>query len=157
VAHALSRAASSQSSTPARSRQTAGIKRRHQWQCRAKVMPGVTINLMTKWAVLIAAAGLCLSANAAVTLTGVVGDDMCGMDHTKMGGTDAAKCAAECAKGMGAKYSLVVGADQYVLSDQAAGVKYIGKKVTVTGDVTTTGTGKDTVKTLKVTKIAAAK
>ena len=100
---------------------------------------------MTKWAVLIAAAGLCVSANAAVTLTGVVGDDMCGMDHKKMGGTDAAKCAAECAKGMGAKYSLVVGTDQYLLSDQAAGVKYIGKKVTVTGDVTTTGAAsKDT-------------
>jgi len=82
---------------------------------------------------------------------------MCGSDHTKMGGTDAAKCAAECAKGMGAKYSLVVGADQYVLSDQAAGAKYIGKKVTITGDVSTSGTGKDEVKSLKIKSIAPAK
>jgi hypothetical protein len=118
---------------------------------------GVTINLMTKWPVLIAAAGLCFVANAAVSLTGVVGDDMCGIDHKKMGGTDAAKCAAECAKGMGAKYSLIVGNDTYVLSDQAAGAKYAGKKVTVTGDVTTSGAGKDTVKSLKIKSISAAR
>jgi hypothetical protein len=111
---------------------------------------------MTKWPVLIAAAGLCLSASAAV-FTGVVGDDMCGTDHKKMGGTDAAKCAAECAKGMGAKYSLIVGADTYVLSDQTGAAKYAGKKVTVTGDVTTAGAGKDIVKSLKVKSIAAAK
>ncbi len=112
---------------------------------------------MRKWCVLIAAAGLCMVANAAEKFTGVVGDDMCGTDHQKMGGTDAAKCAAECAKGMGAKYSLVVGTDTYVLTDQAAAAKYAGKKVTVTGDVTTTGAGKETVKSLKVKSIAAAK
>jgi hypothetical protein len=111
---------------------------------------------MTKWPVLIVATGLCFSANAAESFTGVVGDDMCGMDHKKMGGTDAAKCAADCAKGMGAKYSLIVGAETYVLSDQAAGAKYAGKKVTVMGDVTTSGTGKDAVKSLKVQSIAAA-
>ena len=106
---------------------------------------------------MIAAAGLCLSAGAAVSLTGIVGEDMCGADHKKMGSTDAAKCAADCAKSMGAKYSLIVGTDQYVLSDQAAGAKYIGKTVKVTGDVTTSGTGKDEVKSLKVKSIAPAK
>ena len=90
-------------------------------------------------------------------MTGIVGDDMCGSDHKKMGGTDAAKCAADCAKSMGAKYALVVGSDEYVLSDQKAGVKWVGKKVTVTGDVTTTGTGKDTVKSINVKSVTAAK
>ncbi len=112
---------------------------------------------MMKWSVPIAALVLCLAANAAVSLTGIVGDDMCGTDHKKMGGTDPAKCAAECAKEMGAKYSLVVGADTYVLSDQAAAAKYIGKKVTVTGDVTTSGSGKEIVKSLKIKSIAPAK
>src|SRR5580704_3398482 len=62
-------------------------------------LSSVTMKLMGKCLVLIAAAGLCLAADAPVSLTGVIGDDMCSGDHKKMGGTDATKCTMECVKG----------------------------------------------------------
>jgi len=113
--------------------------------------------LMRTWLLSVALAGACLAGGPAVTLTGVVGDDMCSGDHKKMGGTDAVKCTMDCVKSMGAKYALVVGDDVYELSDQKAAAKYTGKKVTVQGEVTSATTGTLTVKTLQVKSIAAAK
>ena len=87
--------------------------------------------LMRICALLLAAAGLCIAAP--MSLTGIVGDDMCNGDHKTMGGTDAVKCTAECIGTMHAKYALWVGKDSYVLSDQKKPAQYVGKKVTVTG------------------------
>ena len=112
--------------------------------------------LMRKSILLLAAAGICVAADAPKTFTGIVGDDMCQGDHKTMGGTDAAKCVAECVKSMKAKYALWVGKDVYVLSDQTTPAKYAGKKVTVTGTVTLP-TGKETDKILQVKSIAPAK
>jgi len=108
---------------------------------------------MRKTALLLAFAGLCLAADKPETLTGVIGDDMCNGDHKSMGETDPVKCTDECIKTMHAKYALWVGKDVYVLSDQKAPAKYVGKKVTVTGKVTTEGKEK----TLQVKSLAPAK
>jgi hypothetical protein len=117
---------------------------------------GVTMNLMRKRVLLLAVAGLSMAADGPKTFTGIVGDDMCEGDHKTMGGTDAARCTAECIQSMKAKYALWVGKDVYVLSDQTTPAKYAGKKVTVTGTVTLP-TGKETDKTLQVTSIKPAK
>lgn len=86
---------------------------------------------------------------------------MCAGDHKRMGGTDAAKCTAECVKEMGAKYSLIVssnaGTDAYVLSDQKQAARFLGRKVTVKGDATTSTEGKVVTKTLTVKSISPAK
>jgi hypothetical protein len=111
------------------------------------------MNLMRRCVLLLAVAGLCLAADAPKTLTGVIGDDMCNGDHKSMGGTDAVKCTEECVKSMHAKYALWVGKDVYILSDQKAPAKYVGKKVTVTGPVTTDGKEK----TLQVKSLVPAK
>jgi hypothetical protein len=117
--------------------------------------------LKRQWHVLTIAAVLAVSANAAVSLTGVVGDDMCAGDHKRMGGTDAMKCTDDCVKTMGAKYALIVsgkdGNDVYLLSDQTAGAKYIGKNVTVTGDLMQRTNGTVLTKTITVKSIAPAK
>jgi hypothetical protein len=113
--------------------------------------------LMRKWLVLIAMAGVCLAADGPVSLTGVVGDDMCSGDHKRMGGTDAVKCTMECIHDMHAKYALIVGDDVYEFADQKAAAKYVGKKVTVKGEVTSTTADKVTVKSLRVKSISAAK
>jgi hypothetical protein len=99
---------------------------------------GVTMQNMKSCAVLLAAAGLCLAADTLQKYTGTIGDDMCKGDHKAMGGTDPARCVAECVKGMGAKYTLWADKNIYVLSDQKAAAKYAGKKVTVTGVLTGT-------------------
>jgi hypothetical protein len=70
------------------------------------------------------------------TLTGEVGDAMCGREH--MQGT-AADCTRTCV-GKGSKYALVVGDKIYVLetSDKAVLAllnQQAGKKATVTGTV----------------------
>jgi hypothetical protein len=66
------------------------------------------------------------------TFTGVVTDEMCGMDHKMMNISPDAKCAAECVK-MGSKYVLVDGKNVYQLSDPAASAKFAAKKVKVSG------------------------
>lgn len=85
----------------------------------------------------LATASLCFTADAPRTYTGTIEDDMCGGDHKHMGGTDAAKCTAECVKSMGAKYALItdVGGkkEAYVLSDQKKAAKFANKNVSVTG------------------------
>jgi len=82
---------------------------------------------------------------------------MCAGDHKRMGGTDAMKCTAECVKGMGAKYALIVGTDVYEFADQKKAAKFVGKKVTVEGEVNTTTTGKNTVKTINAKSISPTK
>jgi 3-hydroxy-3-methylglutaryl CoA synthase len=101
--------------------------------------------------------GLCVAALASEKFTGTVSEDMCGSDHKHMGGTDPLKCTADCIKTMGAKYALVVGTDTYVLSDQKKAEKYVGKKVTVTGDLLTAAAGGATSKSLTVKSISPAK
>ena len=96
-----------------------------------------------------------MAADAPKSYTGIVGDDMCNGDHKTMGGTDAAKCTAECVQSMKAKYALWVGKDIYVLSDQTAPAKYAGKRVTVTGTVIPPG-AKGADKVLQVKSIAPA-
>lgn len=116
------------------------------------------MKLMKPWLISIVAAVVCVAAEPpVVTLTGTVGDDMCAGDHKKMGGTDAMKCTEECIKGMGAKLALIVGHDVYELSDQKAAAKYVGKKVTVKGEVTTETKGTLTTKSLQVKSISAVK
>jgi hypothetical protein len=112
---------------------------------------------MAKWRLLIAALGLCVVASAAEKFTGTIGEDMCGSDHKHMGGTDPMKCTADCVKTMGAKYALIVGTDAYVLSDQKKAAKFIGKKVTVTGDLVTSTAGAAVSKSLTVKSISPAK
>jgi hypothetical protein len=70
------------------------------------------------------------------TLTGEVGDAMCGVKH--MDGT-AAECTRTCVS-KGSKYALVVGDKLYVLNTNDKAVLAVldqqaGKKATVTGTV----------------------
>jgi hypothetical protein len=89
--------------------------------------------LMKFRAVLLATSAFFAQGASQTTLTGVIGDDMCTGEHKSMGGTDAAKCTAECVKTMQAKYALWLGSDVYVLSDQKTAARYAGRKTTVTG------------------------
>jgi hypothetical protein len=111
--------------------------------------------LMRTCILLLVGVALCTAADSPKSFTGIVGDDMCGGDHKAMGGTDPAKCTAECVQSMKAKYALWVGKDVYVLSDQKTPAKYAGKKVTVTGTVVPPA-GKDAAKVLQVKSIAPA-
>ena len=70
------------------------------------------------------------------TVTGVVGDAMCGVKHT-MGGDDAS-CTRECVKG-GSDYALIADGKAITLkaaddSTKAQLDKLAGKKATVTGE-----------------------
>lgn len=74
--------------------------------------------------------------NAAnMTLTGEVGDAMCGVKHMMK---DAAACTAACV-GKGADYALIVGDKAYTLKANAAQrtelSKMAGKMATINGDV----------------------
>lgn len=71
---------------------------------------------------------------ATTTLTGTVGDDMCGKKHMMPGKSDA-ECTRLCVKA-GSHYALRVGDKVYKLNGAAAQLdKYAGAKVTITGDV----------------------
>ncbi|MEO8503953.1 MAG: hypothetical protein ABI609_08665 [Acidobacteriota bacterium] len=95
------------------------------------------------------------SANSATTVeeqsfTGVISDDMCGLDHAAMGETDEKACTLSCTKS-GSDFVL---ADKehkkvYLLDDQKAPKEFAGAKVVVTGTL------KDD--TIHVTKIVPAK
>jgi hypothetical protein len=91
-------------------------------------------------------------ADGKQTLTGEVGDAMCGIKHMPGEGT-AAECTRSCVA-HGSKYALVVGDKIYALntSDKAVLVlldQQAGKKATVTGTVTGTD--------IDVSKAVAAK
>ena len=82
-------------------------------------------------------------AQASQTLTGEVGDSMCGKKHS-MGDGSPAQCTRECVKG-GSDYILIVGDKLYTLKgDKAAIDKFAGAKATVTrttaGDTLTVAT-----------------
>jgi len=86
------------------------------------------------------------------TLTGEVGDAMCGVKHMEGEGTPA-QCTRTCVS-HGSKYALVVGDKIYVLNtgDKAALAvleQQAGKKATVTGAVDGTN--------IDVSKVVAAK
>jgi hypothetical protein len=86
------------------------------------------------------------------TLTGEVGDAMCGVKHMEGEGTPA-QCTRTCVS-HGSKYALVVGDKIYVLNagDKAALAvleQQAGKKATVTGSVDGTN--------IDVSKVVAAK
>ncbi|MGA2345807.1 MAG: hypothetical protein ABSF93_07355 [Candidatus Sulfotelmatobacter sp.] len=97
---------------------------------------------------------LCGPAMAAgkQTLTGEVGDAMCGVKHMEGEGTPA-ECTRTCVA-HGSKYALVVGDKLYVLNttDKAALAvldQQAGKKATVTGNVDGPN--------IEVSKVVAAK
>ena len=96
-------------------------------------------------AVLVCAAGLFASSRAPAagkqTLTGEVGDAMCGIKHMPGEGTPA-ECTRSCVS-HGSKYALVVGDKIYVLNTTDKAVlalldQQAGKKATVTGTVNDT-------------------
>ena len=103
---------------------------------------------MKKSVLLFFTIGLSLAPAQTKTFTGVVTDEMCGMDHKMMNVSPDSKCVTECVK-MGSKYVLSEGKKVYKLSDQTAPAKFAAKKVNVTG--TLKGN------TITVKSIAAAK
>jgi len=75
------------------------------------------------------------AAASATTLTGVVSDAMCGVQHMSKD-KSAAECTRGCVKG-GEKYALVVDNKVYTLQGHEADLhKYAAQKVTVKGTVT---------------------
>ena len=107
-------------------------------------------------AALLGSASLFLSSPALAagkqTLTGEVGDAMCGVKHMEGEGT-AAQCTRTCVA-HGSKYALVVGDKIYVLNTTDKAVLAVldqqaGKKATVTGTVDGTD--------IEVSKAVAAK
>ncbi len=74
-----------------------------------------------------------LAAGKTTTLTGEIGDSMCGAKHMSGG---AAECTRSCVK-EGSAYALVVGDKVYKLKGGDAGTldKLAGAKATVTGTV----------------------
>ena len=74
-----------------------------------------------------------VSALSAATYQGVISDDMCAADHSKMGVKPDAACVRACVKGHGSKYVLVTNGKVYKLSDQATPEKFAGAKVKVNG------------------------
>ncbi len=86
------------------------------------------------------------------TLTGEVGDAMCGVKHMEGEGTPA-ECTRSCVA-HGSKYALVVGDKLYVLNTTDKAMVAVldqqaGKKATVTGNVDGTN--------IDVSKVVAAK
>lgn len=96
---------------------------------------------MTKWMAQMALAALVtaacvvpgLAADAKQqTLTGQVGDAMCGRSHM-MPGKSEAECTRACIK-EGSKYALIVGDKVYTLEGKTGGLdEFAGKSATVTG------------------------
>ena len=68
------------------------------------------------------------------TFTGVISDDMCGLDHSGMGESDEKKCTLSCVES-GSDFVL---ADRehkkvYLLDDQTKPKEFAGAKVTIVG------------------------
>jgi hypothetical protein len=82
-------------------------------------------------------AGTAGAAAGTITLTGTVGDAMCGPTHMVKG--DDAACTRACVKG-GADYALIVNGKAYALKGNAAVRsrldRVVGQRVTVTGKQT---------------------
>jgi hypothetical protein len=94
-----------------------------------------------------------VAAPAKRTFTGTVTDTMCGADHGMMDAKRDSKCVRECVKMDPArwKYALLEGKNVWTLSDQKAGDKYAGQKVTVTGSLD------EKTKTIQVESIAPSR
>ena len=91
-------------------------------------------------ALLLFAAGLCFGGQAEKTFTGVIHSNRC----------VGPNCATQCPVTKEPKYTLQSGDEAWLLSDQKTPVKYVGRKVIVTGAL-----GADN--TLKVTSIVPAR
>ena len=78
------------------------------------------------WAFVWAGAGLYAAEARDRTFTGVIYDNRC---------SDGV-CATQCPVSKTPKYTLQTGSDGWLLTDQKTPVKYLGKKVTVTGHPT---------------------
>jgi hypothetical protein len=99
-------------------------------------------------ALVLAATSFALAADGS-SWTGWVTDTACG---AKGASASHAECATKCVKDKGAKWALYNEADKsvWVLSDQAAAGKMVGKEVTVKG------TADAATKTITVSSIEAA-
>lgn len=112
------------------------------------------MRIKTQTALMTLLAVAALSAAAAApkpaTLTGRVGDAMCGLTHMVKG--DDAACTRACVKG-GAEYALLVKSKVYTLKAKDAVKadldKYADQRVTVTGELNGN--------TLEVASVRAAK
>ena len=104
------------------------MRRERRVRC---VAPAMRVLLLLFLALLPAAGG----QSSSRTFTGIVTDSECAKaDHSamRMGDTDA-ECVKACIDYHGASYVLFDGTDTFTLSDQAAGARFAGRKVTVTG------------------------
>ncbi|HEY1264275.1 MAG TPA: hypothetical protein VGF06_12185 [Terriglobales bacterium] len=106
---------------------------------------------ITTLAALLVFAGISLAAGKSQTLTGEVGDVMCGAKHEMAG--SPAECTRDCVK-QGSKFALVVGDKVYTLDTQDKTAldqldKLAGQRASVTGAVEGT--------TIQVSSVAAAK
>jgi hypothetical protein len=98
---------------------------------RGEIMVKLRLRLLGS-GLLVAALGGMLFAAKTETLTGTVGDMMCGAKHM---GDDAKACTLGCVE-HGSDYALVVGDKVYRLKGKTEGLKdYAGKEATVTGTV----------------------
>ena len=95
---------------------------------------------MKACALLVAFAGLCMAGGTSRTFTGVIHDNRC----------VGPNCARQCPITKDPKYTLQSGDEAWVLSDQKAPARYVGKRVIVTGTL-----GRDNK--LIVSSIAPAK
>lgn len=71
------------------------------------------------------------------TMSGVVGDSMCGKDHMMMGdvGKDVVNCTKDCVK-QGYKFVLIdEKGESFVLDDQKTAEEYAGKSVSISGHI----------------------
>ena len=102
--------------------------------------------------VLFLTAVLMAAAPVKRTFTGFVTDTMCGTGHVSATKPDP-QGVRECVRSNPSrwKFGLAVGNDVYVLSDQKAGDKYAGAKVTVAGTLD------EKTKTIQVESITPAK
>jgi hypothetical protein len=113
---------------------------------------GHSVLIMVVAALAMTAASAPALAAGKQTLTGEVGDAMCGVKHMEGEGTPA-ECTRSCVA-HGSKYALVVGDKIYALNTSDKAVlalldQQAGKKVTITGTVTGTD--------IDVSKAVAAK
>jgi len=99
--------------------------------------------------VLFGAAALLVSAPAKRKFTGIVTDQMCGADHSRMKIKPDAQCVRECVKA-GAEWALVEGGNVYVLSNAKAADAFAGQKVKVSGTLD------EKTKTIQVDAISPA-
>ncbi len=91
----------------------------------------VTVALLLALGWLLAETPLAQGQQKTVTVTGLVGDSICGNAH--ISGT-AKQCTVRCVKNMKAEYALIVGQRVYTLQGKIAELeKFAGARAKVTG------------------------